>query len=48
MGVKMNLRITKNNATDPNIWFLTKSISKSYDGHAASVGVKLVKVFSLM
>ena len=31
MGVKMNLRITmKNHAADPEIGFLTKSISKPY------------------
>ena len=31
MGVKMNLRIiTKNDAADPEIGFLTKSISKPY------------------
>ena len=32
MAVKMNSRIiTKNHAADPEIWFLTKSISKPYD-----------------
>ena len=32
MGVKINLRIiTKNNAADPEIGFLTKSISRPYD-----------------
>ena len=32
MSVKMNLRITmKNDAADPEIRFLTKSISKPYD-----------------
>ena len=31
MGVKMNLRtITKNHEADPEIWFITKSISKPY------------------
>ena len=31
MGVKRNLRImSKNNAADPEIGFLTESISKSY------------------
>ena len=31
MGVKMNLRIiTKNHAANPEIGFLTKSISKPY------------------
>ena len=38
MGLKMNLRIiTKNRAADPEIGFLTKSISKP-NGHADSVG----------
>ena len=37
MGVKMNLRIiTKNHAADPEIGFLTKSISKPY-GHATAM-----------
>ena len=37
MGVKMNLRIiTKNHAADPEIEFLTKSISKPY-GRATAV-----------
>ena len=42
MGVKMDLRIiTKNHAADPEIGFLTKSISRPCrNGHAASVGVK--------
>ena len=36
MGVKMNLRIiTKIHAADPEIGFLTKSISKSYGRTAA-------------
>ena len=43
MGVKMNSRIiTKSHAAEPEIGFLTKSISKPYgrNGHADSVGVK--------
>ena len=45
MAVKMNLRIiTKRFAADPEIGFLTKSISKPYlNGHAASVGAKFIK-----
>ena len=36
MGVKINLRIiTKNNAADPEIGFLMKSILKPYDRAAA-------------
>ena len=36
MGVKMNLRIIiKNHTADPEIGFLTKSISKSYGGATA-------------
>ena len=45
MDVKMNLRIiTKNHGANPEIGFLTKSISQPYGpygmGHADSVGVK--------
>ena len=37
MAVKMNLRIImKTNAADPEIGFLTKSISKPY-GHATAM-----------
>ena len=37
MGVKMNLRIiTKNHSTNPEIGFLTKSISKP-NGHATAM-----------
>ena len=37
MGVQMNLRIiTKNIAADPEIGFLTKSISKTY-GRATAI-----------
>ena len=49
MGVKMNSRIiTKNHAADPEIGFLTKSISKPYSratGHADSVGDKVFFLF---
>ena len=43
MGVKMNLRvITKSHATDPEIVFPTKSISKLYDrGTAISTAWEL-------
>ena len=49
MAVKMNLRIiTKNHAADPEIGFLTKSISKPNcrgNGHTDSVGV-IIKLSS--